>query len=98
MGTNRGGHDPKKVYAAFKQDEKGKPTVILAQTIKGYGMGERAEGKNIAHQVKKMNMDGVHFRDQLMMLLLMSKLKNYHTLRLKKIPKSTNICMSAVKR
>ncbi|MTC59993.1 pyruvate dehydrogenase (acetyl-transferring), homodimeric type [Providencia rustigianii] len=64
---NRGGHDPKKVYAAFKkaQETKGKPTVILAQTIKGYGMGETAEGKNIAHQVKKMNMDGVrHFRDQ----------------------------------
>lgn len=52
---NRGGHDPKKVYAAFKlaQDTKGKPTVILAQTVKGYGMGDTAEGKNIAHQVKK---------------------------------------------
>ncbi|GAB1440615.1 hypothetical protein MASR2M36_34000 [Providencia sp.] len=64
---NRGGHDPKKVYAAFQKakETKGKPTVILAQTIKGYGMGETAEGKNIAHQVKKMNMDGVrHFRDQ----------------------------------
>ncbi|AKR76864.1 MULTISPECIES: pyruvate dehydrogenase (acetyl-transferring), homodimeric type [Edwardsiella] len=64
---NRGGHDPKKVYAAFKKAEetKGQPTVILVHTIKGYGMGDTAEGKNIAHQVKKMNMDGVrHFRDR----------------------------------
>jgi pyruvate dehydrogenase complex dehydrogenase (E1) component len=58
---NRGGHDPKKVFAALKkaQETKGKATVILAHTIKGYGMGDTAEGKNIAHQVKKMNMDGV---------------------------------------
>ncbi|RXK32787.1 pyruvate dehydrogenase (acetyl-transferring), homodimeric type [Arsenophonus endosymbiont of Bemisia tabaci Asia II 3] len=64
---NRGGHDPKKVYAALKktQDTKGKPTVILAQTVKGYGMGDTAEGKNIAHQVKKMNLEGVrYFRDR----------------------------------
>ncbi|CAA2929916.1 pyruvate dehydrogenase (acetyl-transferring), homodimeric type [Arsenophonus endosymbiont of Bemisia tabaci] len=64
---NRGGHDPKKVYAAFKkaQDTKAKPTVILAQTVKGYGMGDTAEGKNIAHQVKKMNLEGVrYFRDR----------------------------------
>ena len=52
---NRGGHDPKKIYAAFKkaQETKGKATVILAHTIKGYGMGDAAEGKNIAHQVKE---------------------------------------------
>lgn len=64
---NRGGHDPKKVYAALKkaQETKDKPTVILAHTIKGYGMGDTAEGKNIAHQVKKMNMEGVkQFRDR----------------------------------
>lgn len=64
---NRGGHDPKKIYAAFKkaQDTKDKPTVILAQTVKGYGMGDTAEGKNIAHQVKKMNLEGVrYFRDR----------------------------------
>ncbi|MFX7878680.1 hypothetical protein ABTK13_20660, partial [Acinetobacter baumannii] len=57
----------KKIYAAFKkaQETKGKATVILAHTIKGYGMGDAAEGKNIAHQVKKMNMDGVrHIRDR----------------------------------
>ncbi|MGC8068907.1 hypothetical protein, partial [Salmonella enterica] len=44
---------------------KGKPTVILAKTIKGYGMGEAAEGKNIAHQVKKMDLGSVrHLRDR----------------------------------
>ncbi len=66
-GLNRGGHDPKKVFAALQkaQNTEGKPTVILAKTIKGYGMGDTAEGKNIAHQVKKMNMEGVkHFRDR----------------------------------
>ncbi|VAY02341.1 Pyruvate dehydrogenase E1 component [Arsenophonus endosymbiont of Aleurodicus dispersus] len=64
---NYGGHDPKKVYAAFKKarDTKGKPTVILAQTVKGYGMGDTAEGKNIAHQVKKMKLEGIrYFRDR----------------------------------
>jgi pyruvate dehydrogenase E1 component len=53
----RGGHDPLKVYAAYKNavEHKGSPTVILAQTIKGYGLGEAGEGKNITHQQKKMN-------------------------------------------
>jgi pyruvate dehydrogenase E1 component len=53
---NRGGHDPEKVYAAFKAavEHKGSPTVILAHTIKGYGLGEAGEGKNIAHQQKKI--------------------------------------------
>jgi len=53
----RGGHDPMKVYAAYKNamDFKGAPTVILAKTIKGYGLGEAGEGKNITHQQKKMN-------------------------------------------
>ena len=52
-----GGHDPKKVYAAYKAavDHKGAPTVILARTIKGYGLGEAGEGKNITHQQKKLN-------------------------------------------
>jgi len=51
----RGGHDVEKVYAAFKHatDHKGAPTVILAKTIKGYGLGEEAEGRNIAHNHKK---------------------------------------------
>jgi len=55
----RGGHDPEKVYAAFKSatEHKGQPTVILAHTIKGYGLGEAGEGKNITHQQKKLNED-----------------------------------------
>ena len=53
----RGGHDPEKVYAAFKAavEHSGSPTVILAKTIKGYGLGEAGEGKNITHQQKELN-------------------------------------------
>jgi pyruvate dehydrogenase E1 component len=53
----RGGHDPEKVYAAYKaaMETKGQPTVILAKTIKGYGLGEQGEGRNIAHNKKKVN-------------------------------------------
>lgn len=55
----RGGHDPEKVYAAYHAavNHKGQPTVILARTIKGYGLGEAGEGKNITHQQKKLNED-----------------------------------------
>ena len=54
---NRGGHDPLKVYSAFKAawETEGQPTVILAKTVKGYGLGEAGEGKNITHQQKKLN-------------------------------------------
>jgi pyruvate dehydrogenase E1 component len=54
-----GGHDPRKVYAAYKAavEHKGGPTVILARTIKGYGLGEAGEGKNVTHQQKKLNED-----------------------------------------
>ena len=54
-----GGHDPQKVYAAYHSavGHKGSPTVILARTIKGYGLGEAGEGKNITHQQKKLNED-----------------------------------------
>jgi pyruvate dehydrogenase E1 component len=53
----RGGHDPEKVFAAYKAavEHKGSPTVILAHTVKGYGLGEAGEGKNIAHQQKKID-------------------------------------------
>jgi len=53
----RGGHDPEKVYAAYQAavNHKGAPTVIIAKTIKGYGLGESGEGKNITHQQKKLN-------------------------------------------
>ena len=52
-----GGHDPRKVYAAYKAatEHHGQPTVILARTIKGYGLGEAGEGKNVTHQQKKLN-------------------------------------------
>ena len=55
----RGGHDPAKVYAAYRAaaECEGAPTVILAKTIKGYGLGEAGEGKNITHQQKKLNED-----------------------------------------
>ncbi|TAL05368.1 MAG: pyruvate dehydrogenase (acetyl-transferring), homodimeric type [Verrucomicrobia bacterium] len=53
----RGGHDTRKMYAAYKAatEHKGQPTVILAKTVKGYGLGEAGEGRNISHQQKKMN-------------------------------------------
>ncbi|MDA7425119.1 pyruvate dehydrogenase (acetyl-transferring), homodimeric type [Thalassococcus lentus] len=55
----RGGHDPKKVYNAFKRasDAKGQPTVLLVKTVKGYGMGTAGEGQNTTHQQKKMQLD-----------------------------------------
>ncbi len=62
----RGGHDYRKVYAAFKAatEHKGQPTVILAKTIKGYGLGPSFEGRNATHQMKKMTLDNLKtFRD-----------------------------------
>ena len=64
----RGGHDPDKVYAAYKAavEHRGSPTVILAKTIKGYGLGEAGEGRNITHQQKKLNEKELRsFRDRL---------------------------------
>jgi pyruvate dehydrogenase E1 component len=62
----RGGHDYRKVYAAFKaaMEHKGQPTVIIAKTIKGYGLGPHFEGRNATHQMKKMTLDDLKkFRD-----------------------------------
>ena len=62
-----GGHDPEKVYAAYKAavEHEGSPTVILARTIKGYGLGEAGEGRNITHQQKRLNQQELlHFRDR----------------------------------
>ena len=62
-----GGHDPEKVYAAFAAatSHRGQPTVILARTIKGYGLGEAGEGRNVTHQQKKLNEDEMKlFRDR----------------------------------
>ena len=64
---NRGGHDPLKVYAAYSAavQHQGQPTVILAKTVKGYGMGESGEGQNITHQAKKMSDSALkQFRDR----------------------------------
>jgi pyruvate dehydrogenase E1 component len=64
---NRGGHDPHKVYAAYAAatQHKGQPTVILAKTVKGYGMGEAGEGQNITHQQKSMDIASLKaFRDR----------------------------------
>ena len=64
---NRGGHDPHKVYAAYAQAtaHQGQPTVILAKTVKGYGMGESGEGQNITHSQKKMADESLlEFRDR----------------------------------
>ncbi len=64
---NRGGHDPHKIYAAYSAAMKhpGQPTVILAKTVKGYGMGEAGEGQNITHQQKKMGTASIRaFRDR----------------------------------
>jgi len=64
---NRGGHDPHKVYAAFHAaaNHAGQPTVILAKTVKGYGMGRAGEAKNPTHQLKKLDDDSIRqFRDR----------------------------------
>ena len=64
---NRGGHDPRKVYAAYDAAVKheGQPTIILAKTVKGYGMGDAGEGQNIAHQQKKLDLEALkEFRDR----------------------------------
>jgi pyruvate dehydrogenase E1 component len=63
----RGGHDPQKVYAAYDRavKTKGQPTVLLVKTVKGFGMGKAGEGKNIAHQAKKLADDDIRaFRDR----------------------------------
>ena len=64
---NRGGHDPHKVYAAYENaiNHKGQPTIILAKTVKGYGMGSAGEGLNTAHQQKKLDIEALkEFRDR----------------------------------
>ncbi|MEL6291344.1 MAG: pyruvate dehydrogenase (acetyl-transferring), homodimeric type, partial [Pseudomonadota bacterium] len=67
FALTRGGHDPLKVYAAYKAavDHEGQPTLILPKTVKGYGMGDAGEGQMMAHQAKKMNLDALkQFRDR----------------------------------
>jgi pyruvate dehydrogenase E1 component len=67
-GLKRGGHDYRKIYAAYAQAlaHKGQPTVILAKTIKGYGLGKAFEGRNATHQMKKLTLDNLKsFRDDM---------------------------------
>ncbi len=76
---NRGGHDPFKVYAAYHSavHHKGEPTVILAKTVKGYGMGDAGESENDTHQLKKLSLDELkHFRDRFDIPLTDSELKD----------------------
>jgi pyruvate dehydrogenase E1 component len=80
----RGGHDPQKVYAAYHaaMQHKGQPTVILAKTVKGYGMGEAGEGQNITHQQKKMGEAHLEeFRDRFDLPLTDEQLKEIPFLR-----------------
>ena len=67
-GLKRGGHDYRKIYAAYKaaMNHKGQPTVIIAKTVKGYGLGKSFEARNATHQMKKMTLDNLKmFRDEL---------------------------------
>jgi pyruvate dehydrogenase E1 component len=64
---NRGGHDHRKIYAAYDAAKRhaGQPTIILAKTVKGFGLGQAGEGQNVAHQQKKMDLDALRaFRDR----------------------------------
>jgi pyruvate dehydrogenase E1 component len=77
---NRGGHDPVKVYAAYQAavNHTGQPTVILAKTVKGYGMGESGEGQNITHQQKKMAENSLRdFRDRFNLSIPDDRLLDY---------------------
>ena len=76
---NRGGHDPHKVYAAYHSamQNKGTPTVILAKTIKGYGMGKSGESINTTHQQKKLDeKDLLYYRDRFDVPLTDEQVKN----------------------
>jgi pyruvate dehydrogenase E1 component len=67
LRLRRGGHDPRKVYNSYKSamETRGQPTLILAHTIKGYGLGEAGEGRNLSHQQKKLNEQEIaHFRSR----------------------------------
>ena len=80
----RGGHDPTKVYAAYHAavNHKGQPTVILAKTVKGYGLGEAGEGQMIAHQQKKVGEQALkHFRDRFQLDLTDEQVKEMSFIR-----------------
>jgi pyruvate dehydrogenase E1 component len=77
---NRGGHDPHKVFAAYQAavNHKGQPTVILAKTVKGYGMGDAGEGQNTTHQQKSMDIESLkQFRDRFDLALTDEQVEQY---------------------
>ena len=79
MYLNRGGHDPYKVYAAYAKaaEQRKRPTVILAMTVKGYGMGEAGEANNETHSLKKLDIESLKaFRDRFGIPISDSELKN----------------------
>ncbi len=79
MYLNRGGHDPYKVYAAYAEamTARGKPTVVLAMTVKGYGLGKTGEAQNETHSVKKLDLESLkHFRDRFGVPIPDSELEN----------------------
>src|ERR671934_1524899 len=81
---NRGGHDPLKIYAAYAEAvaHTGQPTVILAKTVKGYGMGEAGEGQNVTHQQKKMGEEALRaFRDRFSLPIADDQLTSYPLIR-----------------
>ena len=81
---NRGGHDPHKVYAAYHRaiNTKDRPTVILAKTIKGYGMGKSGESINTTHQQKKLGVDDLlYYRDRFDVPLTDEQVKNIEYFR-----------------
>ena len=88
MALNRGGHDPFKVYAAYAEAVKpnGKPTVILAKTIKGYAFGASAEAQNATHSVKKLDIESLKNSETVLASQLRIKnLKMFRTTDLQKI-------------
>ena len=81
---NRGGHDPHKVYAAYDKATKhqGSPTVIIAKTIKGYGMGKSGESVNTTHQTKKLDVDDLmYYRDRFDVPLTDEQVRNIEYFR-----------------
>ena len=88
---NRGGHDPHKVYAAYYEavnHANGRPTVILAKTIKGYGMGASGEAQNTAHQAKKMDLASLkQFRDRFQIPVTDEEME--HTLPFFRLPEDS---------
>ncbi|MCL4150194.1 UNVERIFIED_CONTAM: hypothetical protein GTU68_028423, partial [Idotea baltica] len=83
----RGGHDPRKVFAAYQAavDHKGQPTLILAKTVKGYGMGTAGEAQNITHSAKKMDIDALQaFHDRFTLDLTRKQMENLELIKFKK--------------